>query len=213
MSVVMSGNLPIIVGVDPGSTCGWAVLLPGNRDERYYLWRYGQAKPTLSYWVHALLNNVFDKANGQKIIMPIEGQYLPQGFKKKKKKAAPQQTSLLPMPKPDNDGFRMSQKSVIGLVLNRARWQVIGELLGIDVLPVSPLKWQGAMLGATNRVPSEERKRRAKEFVEGFFGLQDLDEHEIDAICVAIHEARLNLVPIAQNPRPDKGERKRGKKG
>lgn len=194
-----TGPLPVIIGVDPGSMCGWAVLLPGRRDERYYLWRYGQAKPTLTRWVHALLANVVDKADGREVIMTLEGQYLPPKFGKDSGESG--------------SGVGMSQKSMIGLVLNRARWQVVAELLGIRVTPVSPLKWQGALLGASNKVPSEERKARAKKFVEGYFEIEETDEHETDAICVAIHEARSNLVPIAQHPRPDIGERKRGKKG
>jgi len=182
---------PLILSVDPGSTSGWAMYRPG--EDSYTLHRFGLVRETTGAKAARIIRRAIKARPDDEVpvLLVIERQYIP---------------------RPDQAGRSdkvLSSAALEGLFMNRARWQVVAELLAleVDVHGVKPQQWQTPIIGAGRGVKRKERKRRAKAVASSYFPGAVFTNDEADAVLMGLHEARLQVLAISREGHPLKGER------
>lgn len=159
-------GMDIVIGIDPGATCGWAgVTVETNPNlvlfDSVTLPKMGTKKDipanTPSAVAEALIATLgrFDQTVE---VVAIEDQYL-----------------------------SVNPDSMKKLARSAGRWEEAWRRLGVRVEWVNAQVWQSAELG-TSRINSEEVKRRCKMKVLGMWK-KEVPEHAADAALIARYTA------------------------
>lgn len=178
-----------ILSVDAGYTSGFSIFF--ETENKYYLARYGTMKPTRPKKIEKVIDCCVDKLVDwyempNKMIMLVETQYL----------AIDGQQGL-------------NIDSLMRLVVNRARWEVMAERKEglIDIKHYKPNQWQSKMLGASKRMRREQRKETGVRFAQSFYHGATFTPDESDSVLMAMNHIRLIGKQIVQDYYPRKGER------
>jgi hypothetical protein len=178
-------QMPLIVSADPAKISGFACYVPDSDDRSYRLARYGLLKPTTTQKVDRIFEWADDTAaksvHVDFVLLAIEDQFL----------------------------GKKNPHSLIKMVEQRMRWQVVAEMYGARVETFQPQQWQGPMLGARRGMKRKERKRASQNSAHFFFKGASFTIDEADATIIGAYVARLQVARILNSVDmfPFEGER------